>query len=106
MTHLKQGYFATVHTFGRAVGHREISDPGVDCSGLAEAVALSLALLWSSDATSLVAPPQNADAGESEAAPESALESAAADSEVEAEPAAAEPAKRARKPARRRAPKA
>ncbi|HEU5076737.1 MAG TPA: hypothetical protein VFU02_21255, partial [Polyangiaceae bacterium] len=48
MTRLKQGYFANVHTFGSNVGRRDISDSGDDCSGLAEAVALSLALMWSS----------------------------------------------------------
>src|SRR6187397_2925293 len=106
MTHLKQGYFATVHTFGKAVGHREISDPGADCSGLAEAVALSLALLWSSDGTSLMAPPPNANAGESEAAPEPALESGAEAEPVrKSEPAPAPPAKKSRKPVPRRAPK-
>lgn len=49
MTRLKQGYFANVHTFGTNVGRRDISDSGADCRGLGEAVAVSLALMWSSD---------------------------------------------------------
>lgn len=48
MTRLKPGYFANVHTFGTNVGRRDFSDAGADCRGLAEAVALSLALMWSS----------------------------------------------------------
>lgn len=48
MTRLKPGYFANVHTFGTNVGRRELSDAGADCRGLGEAVAVSLALMWSS----------------------------------------------------------
>jgi len=59
MTRLKQGYFANVHTFGTSVGRRDISDAGPDCRGLSEAVALSLALMWSSNdaGTASDAPP-------------------------------------------------
>jgi hypothetical protein len=58
MTRLKHEYFATVHTFGSSVGRREISDAGPDCSGLAEAVAVSLALMWSSDETRTLVSPE------------------------------------------------
>lgn len=59
MTRLKPGYFANVHTFGANVGRRDISDAGADCRGLSEAVAVSLALMWSSsdaESTSEVPP--------------------------------------------------
>lgn len=65
MTRLKQGYFANVHTFGTNVGRRDISDSGADCRGLGEAVAVSLALMWSSDGVESTAEaPPSADPSE------------------------------------------
>jgi hypothetical protein len=56
MTRQTQGYLALVRTFGRTVGKRELVESGTDCSGLGEAVAVSLALLWSSQEGALDAP--------------------------------------------------
>lgn len=43
-----EGYRATVRTYGRSVGQRELSDAGPGCTALGEAVAVSLALMWTS----------------------------------------------------------
>ena len=43
-----EGYRATVRTYGSSVGQRELSDAGPGCSALGEAVAVSLALMWTS----------------------------------------------------------
>lgn len=96
MTRLKQGYFANVHTFGTSVGRRDISDAGPDCRGLSEAVAVSLALMWSS----------NDAGGPSTTPPDSAPSSAAVEPRAAsvpqqvAPPPAPDPEKPAPKPAK------
>ena len=48
------GYRAIVRTFGPTVGKRELHDTGPDCTGLGDAVAVSLALLWTSQESPFV----------------------------------------------------
>jgi len=45
-----EGYSATVRSYGSSVGQRELSDAGPGCTALGEAVAVSLALMWTSQA--------------------------------------------------------
>lgn len=88
-----EGYRATVRTYGRSVGQRELSDAGPGCAALGEAVAVSLALMWTSqeEASAPADPPLDTDQD--------------ADSEPAAPPEPATPAPAPKRPPARRAPR-
>lgn len=56
-----EGYRATVRTYGASVGQRELSDASPECAPLAEAVAVSLALMWTSQETGGAEPEASSD---------------------------------------------
>lgn len=62
-----EGYAATVRTYGGSVGQRELSDAGPGCGALGEAVAVSLALMWTSQEDAAKSPEPGLETGETEA---------------------------------------
>ncbi len=88
-----EGYGATVRTYGRSVGQRQLSDAGPGCTALGEAVAVSLALMWTSqeEAPAPEDPPPATEEGTS--------------SDPVAPPEPAQPAATPKHPPARRAPR-
>lgn len=58
----EEGYAAFIHIYGGRAGERSLSDPGPTCEGLADAVAVTLALLLDEGAAPVDSPQPDAQA--------------------------------------------
>lgn len=101
MSRKDDGYWATVRTFGPTVGERELHDTGEDCGGLGDAVAVSLALLWTSQQGTLAEPEPETDALDSKSDETDAAQAPAQKEPLsKARPTPKKPSKRVPKAAR------